>query len=85
MNNKCLLYQHLKNNKVDVPKFFIANNKDQLKEAVIKLNERAFYFQKIISNKVRTSRIPKIKFYLDKSSEFQRQIDELIDEVSFEK
>ena len=37
-NNKCLLYQHLKNNKVDVPKFFIANNKDQLKEAVIKLN-----------------------------------------------
>ena len=54
-------------------------------EAVIKLNERAFYFQKIISNKVRTSRIPKIKFYLDKSSEFQRQIDELIDEVSFEK
>ena len=40
MNNKCLLYQHLKNNKIDVPKFFIANDKDQLKEAVIKLNYR---------------------------------------------
>ena len=38
INNKCLLYQHLKNNNVDVPKYFIANNKDQLKESVIKLN-----------------------------------------------
>lgn len=37
-NNKCLLYKHLKKNKVDVPKFFIANNKDQLKESVFKLN-----------------------------------------------
>ena len=36
-NNKCLLYQHLKNIKVDVPKFVIAKNKDQLKEAAIKL------------------------------------------------
>lgn len=37
-NNKCLLYKHLKKNKINVPKFFIANNKDQLKESVFKLN-----------------------------------------------
>lgn len=37
-NNKCLLYQHLKKKKIDVPKFFIVNNKNQLKEAAIKLD-----------------------------------------------
>jgi ribosome-binding factor A len=60
-------------------------SENESEEIVTKLNEKAFYFQKIISRKIRTSRIPKVKFYLDKSSEFQRQIDELIDEVYFEK
>jgi len=69
--------------KVFVSIFDELNNDSE--EIVMKLNDSAFYFQKILSSKIRTSRIPKIKFYLDKSSEFQRQIDELIDEVYFEK
>lgn len=38
VNNKCSLYKHLNENKIDVPKFFIVNNKLELKKAVIELN-----------------------------------------------
>lgn len=38
VNNKCSIYKHLKDNKIEVPEFYIANNKKELKEAVIKLN-----------------------------------------------
>ncbi len=38
INNKCSLYKHLENNKIEVPKFFIANNKLELKKAAEKLN-----------------------------------------------
>ena len=38
INNKCSLYKHLKNNKIEVPEFFIASNKSELKKAAIKLN-----------------------------------------------
>jgi len=38
INNKCSLYKHLKNNKIEVPEFFIASNKSDLKKAAIKLN-----------------------------------------------
>ena len=58
---------------------------EYIDQIIENLNDKAFYFQKIISSKVRTSRTPKIKFFLDKSSEFQKQIDELINEVSSEK
>ena len=37
-NNKCALYKHLKDNKIEVPEFYIVNNKTELEEAVIKLN-----------------------------------------------
>ena len=56
MNNKCLLYQHLKNNKVDVPKFFIANNNtvslvDVSLSTVIELNEFSTDFNNILSKR----------------------------------
>jgi carbamoyl-phosphate synthase large subunit len=38
INNKCSLYKHLKDNKIEVPKFFTANSKSELKKAIIKLN-----------------------------------------------
>lgn len=69
--------------KVYVSVFEESNKKSE--EIILRLNDNSFYFQKIISSKIRTSRIPKIKFFIDKSSEFQREIDELIDEVYFEK
>ena len=37
-NNKCSLYKHLKDNKIEIPEFYIVNNKTELAEAVIKLN-----------------------------------------------
>ena len=46
------------------------------------LNKKRFLFQKIISKKIRTARIPKLSFFEDKSLEFHRQIDDLIDKVS---
>lgn len=48
------------------------------------LNKKRFLFQKIISKKIRTSRIPKLSFFEDKSLEFHRQIDDLIDKVSLD-
>ncbi len=46
------------------------------------LNKKRFLFQKIISKNIRTARIPKLSFFEDKSLEFHRQIDDLIDKVS---
>ena len=37
-NNKCSLYNHLKDNKIQVPEFYVVNNKSELAEAAIKLN-----------------------------------------------
>ena len=38
INNKCLLYKHLIEHKIEVPKFFIVKNKTELKKAADLLN-----------------------------------------------
>jgi ribosome-binding factor A len=49
------------------------------------LNKKRFLFQNRLSQKIRTSRIPKIRFENDKSFEFQKQIDNLINQISTDK
>ncbi|MAP56995.1 MAG: 30S ribosome-binding factor RbfA [Chloroflexota bacterium] len=48
------------------------------------LNQKKSLFQNRLSKSIRTSRIPKIKFEYDNSSEFQKQIDDLINQISTE-
>ncbi|MBL06661.1 MAG: ribosome-binding factor A [Chloroflexi bacterium] len=49
------------------------------------LNQKKSLFQSKLSKSIRTSRIPKIKFVHDNSSEFQKQIDDLINQITPEK
>ncbi|MED5283681.1 MAG: 30S ribosome-binding factor RbfA [Chloroflexota bacterium] len=51
---------------------------------VYELNQKKSLFQNKLSKSIRTSRIPKIKFEYDNSSEFQKQIDDLINQISTE-
>ncbi|MEC7838342.1 MAG: 30S ribosome-binding factor RbfA [Chloroflexota bacterium] len=49
------------------------------------LNKKRFLFQEKLTQKIRTSRIPKIHFEYDKSFEFQKEIDDLINQISSDK
>ena len=63
----------------------IYNDYSQNNETILEdINKKRFLFQKIVSKKIRTARIPKLSFFEDKSLEFQRQIDDLISKVSSE-
>ena len=71
-----------KNVYVKVP---VCNSKGKFMGKVIKkLNQKKSLFQNRLSKSIRTSRIPKIKFEYDNSSEFQKQIDDLINQISTE-
>tara|TARA_B110000196_G_scaffold4109_1_gene3613 strand:+ start:1377 stop:1736 length:360 start_codon:yes stop_codon:yes gene_type:complete len=63
----------------------IFNDYSKKNETILEdLNKKRFLFQKIVSKNIRTSRIPKLSFFEDKSLEFHRQIDDLINKVSTE-
>ncbi len=62
----------------------IFSNSNSKETIIEELNHKRFVIQKRLSEKIRTSRIPKIRFEYDKSFEFQKQIDDLIFKISNE-
>ncbi|MBP05373.1 MAG: ribosome-binding factor A [Chloroflexi bacterium] len=63
----------------------IFTTEENLELIIDDLNKKRTLFQNRLTQKIRTSRIPKIRFEYDKSFEFQKQIDDLISEISPDK
>jgi ribosome-binding factor A len=65
--------------KVKISVFGDNNSQDNI---IKELNQKAYILQKVISESIRTSRIPKLTFAIDNSFEFQQQIDNLINKIT---